>query len=55
MKTPADKPARKPQVSLAIKPEEKELMERVAAKRGVSVSALIRLLTLDEARRLGVE
>lgn len=37
------------------KTEEKELMERVAAKRGVSVSTLIRLLVLDEAHHLGLE
>ena len=53
--TPADKAARKPQMNITVKPEERELIERVAARRGLSVSALVRLLTLDEARRLGIE
>lgn len=53
--TPADKASRKPQMNITVKPEERELIERVAAKRGLSVSALVRMLTLDEARRLGVE
>jgi uncharacterized protein (DUF1778 family) len=58
MKTPdtsADKPARKPQLNITLKAEERDLVERVAAKRGLSVSALVRMLTLDEARRLGME
>lgn len=53
-KTPADKPARKPQLNITVKSEERELIERVAEMRGLSVSALVRLLTLDEARRLGI-
>lgn len=56
MKTPAtDKPARRPQMNITAKPEEVEMIERVAAKRGLSVSALLRSLAYDEARRLGVE
>jgi len=51
MKTPQP---RKPQVSIAVETGEKELMEKVAKQRGVSVSALVRLLVLDEARRLGI-
>jgi uncharacterized protein (DUF1778 family) len=46
---------RKPQITLALEAEEKALIERVAAKRGVSVSALLKLLSFDEARRLGIE
>ena len=50
-----EKPAREAQINLALKKEEKDLAERVAAKRGLKVSALVRMLILDEARRLGVE
>jgi len=50
-----DTPTRKPQITVALEAEEKTLIEKVAAKRGVSVSALIKLLCFDEARRLGVE
>lgn len=53
MKTPDKKP-RRPQVNLALEAEEKELMEKVAKARGLSVSALVRMLTIDEARRLGI-
>jgi hypothetical protein len=53
--TPADKPARKPQMNITASVEEIALIERVAKKRGLSVSALLRSLALDEARRLGVE
>lgn len=52
--TPSDK-ARKPQLNLSLEPTEKDLVERVAKRRGLSVSALVRMLTLDEARRLGME
>lgn len=34
---------------------QKDLFDRVAKKRGVATAALVRLLLLDEARRLGVE
>jgi len=58
MKTPdtsADKPARKPQVNLQLEAWEKKLFEDVAVARGnVGVSALLRLLVVDEARRLGI-
>ncbi len=50
-----EKPARKPQMNITAKQEEIELIERVAEKRGLSVSALLRSLALDEARRLGIE
>lgn len=47
--------ARKPQVNLGLSEEEKEVFEQVALARGnVGISALIRLLVADEARRLGI-
>lgn len=53
--TAADKPARKPQVNLSLEAWEKDLFETVAKARGnVGVSALLRLLVVDEARRLGI-
>jgi hypothetical protein len=59
MKVPApgssEKPARKPQMNITASIDEIALIERVAKKRGLSVSALLRSLALDEARRLGVE
>lgn len=51
----AEKTPRKPQLNLSVEEGEKELTEAVAKKRGVSVSALVRLLVHDEARRLGME
>lgn len=51
MKTPTD---RKPQITVALDSEEKKLIERVATVRGVSVSALLKLLAFDEARRLNI-
>jgi hypothetical protein len=56
MKTEADKPARKPILSVeCVDKDQKALFDRVAAKRGIATAALVRLLLLDEARRLGVE
>lgn len=53
--TPAEKPARKPQVNLSLEAWEKKLFEDVAEARGnIGVSALLRLLVVDEARRLGI-
>lgn len=49
-----EKPARKPQMNITASIEEIELIERVAKKRGLSVSALLRSLALEEARRLDV-
>lgn len=47
--------ARKPQVNLSLEATEKELFETVAKARGnIGVSALLRLLVVDEARRLGI-
>ena len=47
-------PGRKPQLNVALEADEKELVEKVAAARGVTVSSLIRMLAYDEARRLGI-
>lgn len=64
MKTPATaedenaarRAARKPILSVECESkDQKELFDRVAKKRGVATAALVRLLLLDEARRLGVE
>lgn len=55
MATDKKEKARKPQLNLALDAEEKELVEKVAKARGVSVSALVRLLAFDEARRLGID
>ena len=54
--TPAgSEKARKPQVNLSLEASEKELFETVAKARGnIGVSALLRLLVVDEARRLGI-
>lgn len=49
------KPARRPQINITATAEEAALFERVAKKRGMKVSAMLRSLAFDEARRLGVE
>ena len=46
---------RKPQVSLALDPEDKEFIEQVAKARGLSMTALLRTLAYDEGLRLGIE
>ncbi|MGI4873241.1 MAG: hypothetical protein ACRYFX_18930 [Janthinobacterium lividum] len=53
MKSPDN--ARKPQINLALEPEDKEFIERVAKARGLSTTALLRTLAYDEGRRLGIE
>lgn len=56
MKTPEEKKPRKPILSVeCVSKEQKDLFDRVADKRGIATAALVRLLLLDEARRLGVE
>lgn len=46
---------RKPQINLQLEEAEKEVFEQVAKARGnIGTSALIRLLVMDEARRLGI-
>lgn len=44
----------KRQIGLEVTVEEKELAEKVAHERGLGLSALVRLLIKDEARRLGL-
>lgn len=52
----ARRAARKPILSVeCVSKEQKDLFDRVADRRGVATAALVRLLLLDEARRLGVE
>lgn len=47
--------SRKPQVNLGLSEEEKDIFEQVAQARGaIGISALVRLLVTDEARRLGI-
>lgn len=45
---------RKPQINVEVTGEEKVLIERVAAARGMKAATLLRTLALDEARRLGI-
>jgi uncharacterized protein (DUF1778 family) len=52
MKTP--KETRELQLNIKANAAEKNLIEKVAEKRGLSTSALVRLLVADEARRLGI-
>ncbi|SFP79101.1 hypothetical protein [Hymenobacter arizonensis] len=62
MKTPATeedraarRAARKPILSVECESkEQKELFDRVAKERGVATASLVRMLILDEARRLGI-
>ncbi|WP_157887114.1 hypothetical protein [Hymenobacter sp. PAMC 26628] len=55
MKSPKETPIRKPQINFGLEEEEKDIFEQVAKARGnIGVSALIRLLVMDEARRLGI-
>jgi hypothetical protein len=52
----ARRATRKPILSVeCASKDQKELFDRVAEKRGVATAALVRMLLLDEARRLGVE
>jgi hypothetical protein len=56
MKSEDAKPKRKPLLSIECESkEQKELFNRIAKRRGVTTAALVRLLLLDEARRLGIE
>jgi alpha-N-acetylglucosamine transferase len=43
------------QLSVVLEAIELETAKKVAKKRGVSTSSLVRMLILDEARRLGIE
>ena len=45
----------KKQLSVVLEATELEIAKKVAKKRGVSTSSLVRMLILDEARRLAIE
>jgi uncharacterized protein (DUF1778 family) len=45
---------RKPQINVETTAEEKTLIEKTAAVRGMKAATLLRTLALDEARRLGL-
>jgi len=45
---------RKPQINVEATTEEKALIEKAAAVRGMKAATLLRTLALDEARRLGL-
>jgi len=49
-----EKRIRKPQIGIEVEADEKALFQRVAKARRLTLSALTRLLLLDEARRLGI-
>ena len=52
METPKNTRAR--QLNIKANDDEKALLEKVAKARGLSSSALVRMLVADEARRLGI-
>lgn len=45
---------RKPQINVEATAQEKAIIEKAAAARGMKAATLMRTLALDEARRLGV-
>lgn len=45
----------KKQLSVVLEATELETAKKVAKKRGVSTSSLVRMLILDEARRLDIQ
>ena len=49
------KATRERQLNIKANDDEKALLEKVAKARGLSSSALVRMLVADEARRLGIE
>lgn len=49
-----EKRIRKPQIGIEVEADEKALFQKVAKTRRLTLSALTRLLLLDEARRLGI-
>lgn len=53
MEAPQEK-KRKPLLSIEVEADEKELFQRAAKARRLSLSALTRLLLLEEAKRLGI-
>jgi uncharacterized protein (DUF1778 family) len=48
------KATRERQLNIKANDDEKALLEKVAKTRGLSSSALVRMLVADEARRLGI-
>lgn len=54
MDNTAEKKARKPLLSIEVEADEKELFQKAAKARRLTLSALTRLLLLDEVRRLGI-
>jgi hypothetical protein len=55
MEAPEDKKARKPLLSIEVEADEKELFKKAAKARRLTLSALARLLLLDEVQRLGIK
>jgi hypothetical protein len=49
-----EKRVRKPQIGIEVESDEKVLFQKVAKARRLTLSALTRLLLLDEARRLNI-
>lgn len=49
------KPARKPQLNITATVEELSIIERLAKRQGLTISGLLRMLALNEARRQGIE
>jgi antitoxin component of RelBE/YafQ-DinJ toxin-antitoxin module len=47
--------SRGPQLNIKLGEDEKRIAEAVAKERGLNISGLVRLLILDEARRLGIK
>ena len=47
--------SRGPQLNVKLGEDEKRIADAVAKARGLNTSGLVRLLILDEARRLGIE
>ena len=54
MSKSSDSAERPPQLNIKLSVDEKELTEKVAKARGLSISGLVRMLVLDEARRLSI-
>jgi uncharacterized protein (DUF1778 family) len=54
MENTGDKKARKPLLSIEVEPDEKELFKKAAKARRLTLSALARLLLLEEVRRLNI-
>ncbi len=55
MKADKQETTGKKQLSVVLEATELEIAKKVAKKRGVSTSSLVRMLILDEARRLDIE